>query len=236
MPNAKIIQFQAINELSSFCPLEILATEEETLELHKAFEDEEAIFFTEDRRYPIRTKYDLPCKWIKEGNTDRFLGEAKKGEYFTFQVGVYAFKKSINNIKVTYTKLENRQSGSAIPPGNFTCFNVEVIDVTGNYFEKAYSAPKGEIHPLWIGLDIPEKLTAGSYTGQLLIDAGGMKTKYIELEIKISDQLDESRGDDELWKHSRLRWLNSTIGEEIGIVAPFDALKLNRGDKWKYPI
>ena len=231
LPNASIVQFQSINELNSFYPMEILATAEETRQLQKEYENEEAIFFTEDRRYPIRTSYDLPYKWILEKNTDKFIGEAKKGEYYTFQVGVYAFKKSIDNIKVNYTKLVNEQSGSAISPGNFTCFNVEGIDVKGNYFEKAYSAPKGEIHPLWIGLDIPEKLTAGSYIGQLLIDADSMKTKSINLEIKVSDQLDETRGDNELWKHSRLRWLNSTIGEDDGIVAPFDALKLNREER-----
>jgi hypothetical protein len=231
LPNAKIVQFQSINKLNSFYPMEILATAKETGQLHKDYENEEALFFTEDRRYPIRTKYDLPYKWIKERNTDQFFGEAEKGEYYVFQVGVYAFKKSINNIKVEYTKLVNEQSGSDISSGNFTCFNVEGIDVNGNYFEKAYSAPKGEIHPLWIGLDIPEKLDAGSYKGQLLIDADGMKTKSINLEIKVSDQLIETRGDNELWKHSRLRWLNSTIGEDNRIVAPFEALKLNRNER-----
>jgi hypothetical protein len=231
LPNARIVQFQSINELNSFYPMEILATTGETRQLQQEYENEEAIFFTEDRRYPIRTKYDLPYKWIRERNTDNFFGEAKNGEYYTFQVGVYAFRKSINNIKVKYTKLVNKQSGSVISPGNFTCFNVEGIDVNGNYFEKAYSTPKGEIHPLWIGLDIPEKLTPGSYKGQLLIDADSMKTKSINLEIKVSDQLDETKGDNELWKHSRLRWLNSTIGEDNSIVAPFDALKLNREER-----
>ena len=231
LPKAKIVQFQSIDKLNSFYPMEILATAKETSDLHREFEDEEAIFFTEDRRYPIRTKYDLPYKWIKERNTDKFFGEASKGEYYTFQVGVYAFKKSINNIKVKYAELVNAQSGSVIPPGNFTCFNVEGIDVNGNYFEKAYSTPKGEIYPLWIGLDIPKKLSAGSYKGELLIDADGMKTKSISLEIKVSDQLDETRGDDKLWKHSRLRWLNSTIGEDNTIVAPFKALKLNQEER-----
>ena len=223
VPYAEIVQFQSINELNSFYPMEILATAKEMQGLHKEFENEEAIFFTEDRRHPIRTRYDLPYRWIKERNIDKFSGIANKGEYYTLQVGVYAFKKLINNIKVSFTQLVNNETGSVIPSGKFTCFNTEGIDVSGNYFEKAHSVPKGEIHPLWIGLEIPQKLPAGSYTGQLFIDADGIQTKPIELKINVSDQMDESMGDNELWKQSRLRWLNSTLGEDNGIVAPFTA-------------
>jgi hypothetical protein len=228
LASANIIKFESINKLNSFYPMEIMASADEVAELVNEFKNEECIFFTEDRKYPVRTNYDIPYKWIEERNINKFKGKADKGEYFLFQIGVFAFQKSINNIKLHFNKIVNTETGLEIPAGNFTCFNTEGIDVTGNYFEKKYSTPQGEVHPLWIGVKIPEKVDAGAYTGRLLIEADGIQTKSIDLNIDVSDMLVANMGDDELWRHSRLRWLNSTIGENNEIVSPFIALKLNR--------
>lgn len=228
IPSAVIVQFQSINKLNSFYPMEIMASAKEVDELIEEYKDEACILFTEDRKFPVRTTNDIPYKWIVEKNIDSFKGKADKGEYYSFQIGVFAFKKTISNIKLSFDKIVNNTTGLVIPAGNFTCFNTEGIDVTGNYFEKEYSAPSGELHPLWIGVNIPEKVDAGTYSGQLYLEADGLQTKTVDISIDVSEKVIEAMGDNELWRHSRLRWLNSTIGENNEIVSPFTALKLNR--------
>jgi len=228
LTKAKIVQFQSINKLNSFYPMEIMASSKEVKQLNEKFKNEDGIFFTEEAKYPIRTNLDIPYKWIVEQNVNNFQGKADKGEYFTFQIGVYAFKKPIENIRLKFNNIVNKETGLVIPAGNFTCFNTEGIDVNGNYFEKDYSVPKDEVHPLWIGVKIPENVNAGNYIGNLVIEADGIESKSIDLNLAISDTIVKNSGDGELWRHSRLRWLNSTIGENNEIVSPFTALKLNK--------
>lgn len=227
---AKIVQFQAINELNSFYPMEVMATAKEVSKLVEEFKNEDVIFFTEEAKYPIRSNLDIPYKWVKERNFNKFNGNADKGEYFTFQIGVFAFKKTIENIRLKFEKIVNQETGLEISAGKFTCFNTEGIDVTGNYFEKDYTAPKGEIHPLWVGVKIPKNVDAGNYRGTLVIEGNGIQSQSIDLDIAISAKIVENSGDNDLWRHSRLRWLNSTIGEDNEIVSPFTALKLNKVD------
>ncbi len=231
LENAEIIQFQSINALNSFYPMEIMATSTEVETLKAKNENEDYLLFTEDRKYPIRSNYDLPYKWIVENKQNQFHGIADRGEYYTFQVGVYALKKNIKNIKVRFGDIVNNETGTGLGAGSFTCFNTEGIDVTGNYFEKNYSVPIGELHPLWIGIQIPAGLDSGTYKGKLFINGDDINEKAVDLDITVTDKEVISFGDNDIWRHSRLRWLNSTIATDNEIVTPFTPLKLNRAQK-----
>ncbi|TFH33425.1 MAG: hypothetical protein E4G95_09675, partial [Bacteroidia bacterium] len=231
LEKARLVQFQAINELNSFYPMEIMATAEEVDNLVKASPDKEFIIFTEDRKYPIRSNNFIPYKWIADTRSDLFRGNADKGEYFTFQAAVFASKNRVEGVKVTFNDLVNVESGSLIPGGSFTCFNTEGIDVSGNYFEKQLTVPAGELRPLWFGVEIAEGLSSGSYRGNLTIEADGIDPVSVGLDIQVSGNIVASMGDDEIWRHSRMRWLNSTLGTDNEIVSPFTPLKLNRSTK-----
>lgn len=229
LPQATVKQFQAINEFHSFYPMEVIATAKEKDDLLKSQPEDPYILFTEDRRYPIRMTTDLPYKWIEDNRHDSFEGTADKGEYYTFQIGLWAARKDVNHLKLTYSALVNSQTGESIPASAFTCFNTGGVDVTGSVFEKDCSVPKGKVQALWVGTMIPEQLTAGQYTGTVTVQAAGMKPKQVKVTLNVTDNLIANHGDNEPWRHSRLRWLNSQIGFDDEVIAPY--IPLNVQDK-----
>ena len=229
LPQATVKQFQAINEFHSFYPMEVIATAKEKDDLLKSQPEDPYILFTEDRRYPIRMTTDLPYKWIEDNRHDSFEGTADKGEYYTFQIGLWAARKDVNHLKLTYSVLVNSQTGESIPASAFTCFNTGGVDVTGSVFEKDCSVPKGKVQALWVGTMVPEQLTAGQYTGTVTVQAAGMKPKQVKVTLNVTDNLIANHGDNEPWRHSRLRWLNSQIGFDDEVIAPY--IPLNVQDK-----
>lgn len=229
LPQATVKQFQAINEFHSFYPMEVIATAKEKDDLLKSQPEDPYILFTEDRRYPIRMTTDLPYKWIEDNRHDSFEGTADKGEYYTFQIGLWAARKDVNHLKLTYSALVNSQTGESIPASAFTCFNTGGVDVTGSVFEKDCSVPKGKVQALWVGTMVPEQLTAGQYTGTVTVQAAGMKPKQVKVTLNVTDNLIANHGDNEPWRHSRLRWLNSQIGFDDEVIAPY--ILLNVQDK-----
>jgi hypothetical protein len=226
---AKVVQYQAINALNSFYPMEIIATAKEKENLLRQHAAESYILFTEDRQYPIRMTTDLPQKWIVDNRHDTFEGTADKGEYYTFQLGAWAARRALNHVKVTFSNFVDEGTGTVLPSSGFTCFNTGGTDVTGTVFEKDCSADQGKVQALWIGTMVPEKQPAGTYEGTLTVSADGAETKSVKVRLHVSEHLIANHGDNEPWRHSRLRWLNSQIGEDDEVVAPY--LPLTRTDK-----
>ena len=227
LPEAKVEAFEAINELNSFYPMEIFASPEETEELIESGKADYLIF-TEGRENPVKSTQFMPYRWYRTGETSFYRGIAERGEYFTFQAALFATLKDINNVKLAFSDLENTLAGSRIAAGSFTCFNTGGIDVSGNSFEKVVNVARGSIQTLWIGMMVPEGTPPGKYKGKLIITADGIGDRTIDLQIDVKDTMAVSHGDNEPWKHSRLRWLNSTIGTDNDIVTPFIPLELDR--------
>ena len=140
-----LFRSQAINELNSFYPMEVIATSNETARLLKEHPGEKYILFTEDRKFPIRMTTDIPYKWIADDRHDFFNGQADKGEYYVFQLGVWAARSNVENLHVDFSALTNKATGEQIPASSFTCFNTEGTDVTGTVFEKNCSVDKGKV-------------------------------------------------------------------------------------------
>lgn len=223
---ARVVQYQAIDEFNSFYPMEIIATAAEKAALLKAAPQEKYILFTEDRRYPIRMTTDLPYRWIADGRHDRFAGTADKGEYYVFQIGVWGARDSIRGLQTTYSALTNPATGEQIPASAFTCFNTGGTDVTGTVFEKECSVGKDKVQALWIGTQVPEQLSAGTYRGTVTVSAENAEAKTVSVELTVTDHLIANHGDNEPWRHSRLRWLNSQIGFDDEVVAPYTPMEL----------
>lgn len=221
LPAATLVQYQAIDEFNSFYPMEVIATAAEKAAILKARPDESYILFTEDRRYPIRMTTDIPYKWVAEGRHDAFEGTADKGEYYVFQLGVWAARQAVEKLHVDYSALTNRATGEQIPASSFTCFNTEGVDVTGAVFEKDCSVPKDRVQALWIGTQVPEQLSPGLYEGTVTVTAENAEPRTISVALRVTDRLIANHGDDEPWRHSRLRWLNSQLGFDDEVIAPY---------------
>ena len=224
LPAAKVVQFQAINELNSFYPMEVIATSNETARLLKEHPGEKYILFTEDRKFPIRMTTDIPYKWIADNRHDFFYGQADKGEYYVFQLGVWAARSNVENLHVDFSALTNKATGEQIPASSFTCFNTEGTDVTGTVFEKNCSVDKGKVQALWVGTQLPEHLSAGTYQGTVTVSAANAESKTVQVSLNVSENVIANHGDNEPWRHSRLRWLNSQIGFDDDVIAPYTPL------------
>lgn len=224
LPAAKVVQFQAINELNSFYPMEVIATSNETARLLKEHPGEKYILFTEDRKFPIRMTTDIPYKWIADNRHDFFNGQADKGEYYVFQLGVWAARSNVENLHVDFSALTNKATGEQIPASSFTCFNTEGTDVTGTVFEKNCSVDKGKVQALWVGTQLPEHLSAGTYQGTVTVSAANAESKTVQVSLNVSENVIANHGDNEPWRHSRLRWLNSQIGFDDKVIAPYTPL------------
>ena len=224
LPAAKVVQFQAINELNSFYPMEVIATSNETARLLKEHPGEKYILFTEDRKFPIRMTTDIPYKWIADDRHDFFNGQADKGEYYVFQLGVWAARSNVENLHVDFSALTNKATGEQIPASSFTCFNTEGTDVTGTVFEKNCSVDKGKVQALWVGTQLPEHLSAGTDQGTVTVSAANAESKAVQVSLNVSENVIANHGDNEPWRHSRLRWLNSQIGFDDEVIAPYTPL------------
>lgn len=226
LPTAEVIQFQAINELNSFYPMEVIATSDETDLLLKKHSGEKYILFTEDRKFPIRMTTDIPYKWIADDRHDYFKGQADKGEYYVFQLGVWAVRSNVENLHIDFSALTNKVTGEQIPASSFTCFNTEGTDVTGTVFEKNCSVDKGKIQALWVGVQLPNHLSAGTYQGTVTVSAVNAESKIVQVSLNVSENVIANHGDNEPWRHSRLRWLNSQIGFDDEVIAPYTPLMM----------
>ncbi|MFA6702852.1 MAG: glycoside hydrolase domain-containing protein, partial [Dysgonamonadaceae bacterium] len=218
IPNAKIVEVQSRTDFDSFYPMEIAATSQEETNYCKKFNNN-MLLFPEDRKFPIRMQDKLPVKWLNVKQGASFIGNAQPNEYYVFQIGVWAPNETLEVIKYTFSDLKGK--GKSIPRQNITCFNTEGIDPYGKPFNKKIDVEKGEIQPLWFGIDIPADQQKGEYRGAVEVsDLHGNK-QTISIIINVSGVSLADRGDSEPWRHSRLRWLNSTLGIDDKPIAPY---------------
>ena len=224
IPTAEVVQFQAIDLMNSFYPMEVTATSGEKAELLSRHPGESYIIFTEDRRFPIRMTTDIPYKWIEDDRHDTFCGQADKGEYYVFQIGVWAARKDIDRLHVGFSPLVNSRTGEQVPVSAFTCFNTEGTDVKGEVFEKDCTVDRDRVQALWIGTQLPEKMSSGTYHGTVTVSAANAESKTVNVVLEVSENVIANHGDDEPWRHSRLRWLNSRIGFDDEVIAPYTPL------------
>ena len=216
---AKVVEIQAINAFHRFDPMEVVATAEEMRNLLAANAGRPYLLFPEDRRNPIRMNEDLPLRWITGGPGNAFQGEACRGEYYVFQIGVYASGQALTNVQVRLSPLSS--AGAAIPAGDTPCFNTGGVDCFGRTFTKKLDVAQGRVQALWLGVQVPKDAAPGVYQGAVSIAAEWLPDTKVGVSLTVSATLVENAGDGDLWRLSRLRWLNSAIGLDDDVFAPY---------------
>lgn len=209
VPQAKITQVESRTDFDSFYPMEVAATTAEK-ENYLKKNPASLYLFPEDRKYPIRMLGNIPLKWLADKQGREFSGEAAPNEYYTFQIGVWAGKKDVRQLSYKASSFQN--GADEIPASAITCFNVEGIDPYGKAFTKEVGVQIGNVQPLWFGVDIPATQKSGLYKGSITVSDGKGNQSVVPVNIRIAGTPIADRGDSELWKYSRLRWLNSTLG------------------------
>lgn len=212
-------------EFNADSPMEIKATQVALAELLAEHADEDYLLFPEDRRRPIRMPDALPSCWIESGPGDSIQGQAHPGEFYVFQVGLFAARKAITDIRIEYSDLQG-PSGKILSSSLIRCINLEGTDWKGQRFTRQVDAEKGHVQPCWIGIPIPRK-ASGQYYGELIVKPGNSKPKTVKLIIEVGGDFIEDHGDSELWRQSRLRWLDSTVAIDEKPTEPYPPVKLD---------
>src|SRR6185312_6894568 len=220
--NTIVTGFQAIDTFNSFYPMEVTATARETAVLVGRYEGAPFLVFPEDRRYPIRMRRDLPFRWIQTGPGRSLEGAADQGEFYAYQLGIYALRP-LHEVEVTFRPLV-RAGGATIPVSAMTCLNTGGVDYEGKPFVRTVAVPKGDVQPLWCIIHVPVA-GAGTYTGTVQVKAGGL-SRSIPIRLEVSGKLSVDGGVGHPAKMTRLQWLNSTLAQENTVIAPYTPLEI----------
>jgi hypothetical protein len=226
LPQAQVLEIQSIDELDSFFPMEVIATRAETDDLLAKHPDAAYLLFPEDRAYPIRMPDDLPLRWIEAGAGQPLHGKGARGEFYAFQIGVYAARESIAGLDVRFGDLKSTDGESVIPKSAFRCFNLGGVEWTGKEFSKTVSVEKGQVQALWCGVQIPEYAPPGKYKGKVTVIPHGLEKSPVTIKLTVSKRSIKAAGDDDPWRLSRLRWLDSKLALDDTIVFPFTPVEV----------
>ncbi|MCX5756909.1 MAG: DUF6067 family protein [Candidatus Hydrogenedentes bacterium] len=228
LPEARTLFIEARTKFDSMSPMELIATSSEMDELASTYPGAPYYVFPESRIYPIRMTDDLPYQWIQRAQKlkgaplNTFSDKADRGEFFTFQLGVYAARQELEDVHVEFGGIE----GIATPEA-FRCINTGGVDWLGRPFTKNISVAKGKVQALWCGVPIPKDIEPGVYMGTVTVRPKNAPPIEVKLEIVAAVDTVNDSGDADLWRMARLRWLDSTIGLDDDIVAPYTPLAVN---------
>ncbi|MEA1886721.1 MAG: DUF6067 family protein [Bacteroidota bacterium] len=225
LPVAKVSAIQSRNSFNSFYPTEIIATKNELAEMLDKYKDKSYLLFPEDRNHSIRMYNYLPLRWIAKGPSNKIEGKAKKGEYFTFQVGLYCIENAIDDIDITFSDLTAGSNNIVVYHDSISSFNTEGVDWDGKPFIKTVRIDEGKVQPLWFGFMIPQETEARKIRGQMIINPKGHKPETLKIKINIANDAISNHGDDNPYLMTRLRWLNSDIAFDNEITEPFIAIE-----------
>ncbi len=223
LPQAEMLALQSRTDFDRFHSMEIPATADETTTFLAGFPALDYLVFPEDRANPVRMFEGLPWSWVELGPREQFNGRAQPGEYYAFQLGVWAARAAIDDVSVSFSDLAPVGGGNSILASQMTCFNTEGIDWLGQPLAKVFHVPLGGVRPLWIGMPIPDD-ASGTYLGQVTVQPTPGVSTVLPVRIDVSGPILADQGESEPWRHSRLRWLNSTLGLEDTAIPPFTPL------------
>jgi hypothetical protein len=193
-------------------PMAVPASQQSLERFLKPYADRDFLTFPEKRENAIRRFDAIPEVWT--GRTREELSylkvTAQPGEYFVFQIGVYAHRKPVSDLKAAWTDLKGI---STITRSAMTCFNLAGIDHLGHPFEKRVDVPISQVQPLWFGVSLPQD-AKGTYRATITILAANARESRVEVELTVQGDPIKNSGFDRGKSLSRLAWLNTTVGSE----------------------
>ncbi|MBI9061288.1 MAG: hypothetical protein JEZ14_04835 [Marinilabiliaceae bacterium] len=171
--------------------------------------------FPEPREKAIRILDGMTAGWTAYNRKRRttFQATVQPGEFFTFQVGVYAHDKQLGRVDYSSSGLEG-----------ITCFNLEGIDHLGEDFRKEIKVEEGAVEPLWFGLKIPVD-AKGNLEGEIVIQPQNMKSTTIKVKLLVTGDPVENNGYNDGDRLSRLAWLNSQAGHDENVTKGYIPLQ-----------
>ena len=228
LPQATVLRYEAVDDFDAYTSMERTATADELQAFLAAHPTEGLLLFPETRANPIRMFDALPESWAKRGPGGALSDTAQRGEYLSFQLGAWAPRAAVNDVRVSFSDL-HADDGASLPASAFTCFNLGGVGYDGHPFTARVDVAQGRMQPLWMGLDVPLGAKPGLYRGRMTVTAEGLPPQSIPLAITVGSGSAVAHGDDDPFKLTRLRWLNSTLAQDDAVVKPLTPITV-RGD------
>ena len=95
-----------------------------------------------------------------------------------------------------------------------------MVDAEGQPLHKVVAVATGHLAALWVGIDVPTA-AAGLLTGSISVGALG-HAENVTLALTVTGAAVPDHGAADLYQMTRLRWLDSTLGNnESDITPPF---------------
>jgi hypothetical protein len=220
LPEASVVAYQAVDSLDAYTAMEVTATNDEVQALLARNGKSAYFVFPEDRANPIRMRSGLPLRWIEAGANTPFAGEAERGEFYVFQLGVFAARQNLSDVRLQFSSLTS-SGGASIPSSRIESFNTGGVNWIGKPFTRTIAVTQGNVQPFWIGVDVPTSAKPGDYHGTVKVTPRNAPSTSVRVTLHVGTQTIAAHGDDEPMRLSRLRWLNSRLAEDNTVVPPF---------------
>jgi len=214
--------------LDSFAPMEIIALPAEVEALLARHPGAPYLVFPEDRDRSIKLTREIPAHWAIDGPRDEVTLRADRNEYRVFQLGLWACREGLTDVTVSCSELKSA-AGGVIPAERFQCLTLD-SRCRGEFIVKPrgpYPVPEGRVRALWCGLDLPENLAPGEYAGTLTVQPAELPACSLPLRVTVTGNVAKDRGDHDLWRLSRLRWLDSEVGLSDVVHPPYVPLRVD---------
>ncbi len=226
LATATTIGFDAVNVFSRFTPMEYIAGAREEKALRDGNPSAPFLVFAEDRANSIRMTKDIPHVWAERGAFQPFSGTAMRGEYYTFQLGVWAHKAGIDALRYRASAFTRRGGTQAIPSTAVTTFNLEGTDWSGHKFTRALHVDAGRVQALWFGVNVPVGAMPGDYDGTITLASAQGNARPMAVTLHVSADVAVNHGDDAPAQLTRLRWLNSQLAADDQVAKPYTPLRV----------
>lgn len=160
--------------------------------------------YQKGRKNPV-TLFDDPAELAGLTCGADFTFDVMREEYFVVQL---LLCECSGDYAVSVSGMEERA----------TVYNTQGIDKFGRPFTQKFHAVSEQINPVYIGFDF-SGLPAGQYEASVLFD--GAQRETVALHFHVSQDAVRNHGYEDLWRLSRLNWLNSTRAQDHAVVPPF---------------
>jgi len=228
--NATAERIEARCGLDSFYPMETIPLDGERNAFLEMFPGATFLVFPQDRDQSVKMLYDVPAFWVFRNPDAPFILNTDRNEYRVFQLGVWACRSALSDIDVAFSGFTTDKGTEHISAELFQCLTL-TSRIKSEYMLKpsgSLAVPKGQVRALWCGIDLPGDVAPGEYRGTVTVKPAGQSSVNVPVILRISGSFVEERGDNDLWRLSRLRWIESDIGLSGEIFEPFEPLTYSK--------
>ncbi|MEX2594169.1 MAG: glycoside hydrolase domain-containing protein [Anditalea sp.] len=222
-----LISFQLLFALSAYSQTGIVnyISTETAAKSYSGLSEEAFYIFPETRENPLKWNDSLQVSWLdNDYSKTNYVLQAQPAEYFVYQVGVWAIKSDLKNIKLSFSDLK-ATNGKTISSKMISCFNTGGVDYLGNHFTKEVAIQSGKVQSLWIGVDLSE-VAKGTYYGTAEVAANN-KTQKVKIQLEVDGEEVKDHGFNEGKRLSRMHWLNNTLGINDEVTKGYQAVSRN---------